>query len=190
MIVYRFIAIRVKIYQGRTEMRSIFKTGSRLWAVLFVLLTAVSAAGAAGCGVLEDTFGGRKTFIGAEQKQDGQSEKKRAEQDEEQRSEHDEGQQTGKGVKRRTKKDGISDSYRIEGFPEIFQNPELPTGCEITALAMALGYYGFDADKTVLASDYLPREEYEVRQGEDGLMYGSDLNEYFLGDPFTEEGYV
>lgn len=37
------------------------------------------------------------------------------------------------------------------------QNPELPTGCEITALTTVLNYYGFDISKTEMASDYLEK---------------------------------
>ena len=47
-------------------------------------------------------------------------------------------------------------SAQIEDFPIIYQMPELPTGCEITALTMAVNYYGYPADKTVMASEYLP----------------------------------
>lgn len=38
-----------------------------------------------------------------------------------------------------------------DDFPIIIQNPELPTGCEITALTMVLNYYGYPADKIVMA---------------------------------------
>ena len=43
--------------------------------------------------------------------------------------------------------------------PLILQNPELPNGCEITSLCMLLRYLGFDADKCLLADNYLPRTE-------------------------------
>lgn len=48
-------------------------------------------------------------------------------------------------------------SGKIEGVPMLFQDPELPTGCEVTALAMVLQYYGFDADKCELSDVYLPK---------------------------------
>lgn len=76
-------------------------------------------------------------------------------------------------------------SWQIEEFPITLQNPELPTGCEITALAMVLDYYGVQVDKTVLAEKYLPKTEAELYQGEDGRLYGPDLNKYFVGDPFS-----
>lgn len=76
-------------------------------------------------------------------------------------------------------------SWQIKEFPIILQNPELPTGCEITALAMVLDYYGLQVDKTVLAERYLPKTEASLYQGEDGRLYGPDLNKYFVGDPFS-----
>ncbi|MCD8131261.1 MAG: C39 family peptidase [Lachnospiraceae bacterium] len=79
--------------------------------------------------------------------------------------------------------------HLIGDFEIILQNPELPTGCEITALTMALCYYGFDADKITMASEYLPTAEAIFYYGSDGLKYGPDLNEYFVGDPFSS-GYI
>ena len=37
------------------------------------------------------------------------------------------------------------------------QNPELPTGCEITALTTALNYYGYDISKTEMSDEYLDK---------------------------------
>lgn len=37
----------------------------------------------------------------------------------------------------------------------ILQNPELPTGCEVTALAIVLNYYGYGVDKCDLSDYYL-----------------------------------
>lgn len=80
--------------------------------------------------------------------------------------------------------------YRIDGFPIIWQMPELPTGCEITALTMALQYYGYDVDKIRMASDYLPTVGTGNYYGDDGKLYGNDLNKYFIGNPFTEDGII
>lgn len=66
--------------------------------------------------------------------------------------------------------------HEIESFEIIYQEPELPTGCEVTALAMILNYYDFDVDKVTLATEYLPciiTDDY----------YGLDMDNYFIGDP-------
>lgn len=82
------------------------------------------------------------------------------------------------------------EDYRIEEFPVVFQMPELPTGCEITAMTMVLNYYGFGVDKTVMAAEYLPTVSANLYYGGDGRLYGSDLRSYFVGDPFTQAGYI
>ena len=68
----------------------------------------------------------------------------------------------------------------------ILQMPELPVGCEITALTILLRYYGFDADKCAMASDYLPKGG--NAQYIDGELYKDSFFDYFIGDPFSR-GY-
>ena len=80
--------------------------------------------------------------------------------------------------------------HQINSFDIIFQMPELPTGCEITALTMVLNYYGMEADKVEMATKYLPTQELNLYYGSDGRLYGNDLNQYFIGNPTTENGYV
>src|SRR6185437_16517156 len=41
----------------------------------------------------------------------------------------------------------------IEGVPTINQHPNMPTGCEVTALTMLLRYYGIDVSKEQLGKD-------------------------------------
>ena len=41
-----------------------------------------------------------------------------------------------------------------------------------------------------MAETSLPTVSSGLYYGNDGLLYGNDLNEYFIGDPFTENGYV
>ncbi len=84
----------------------------------------------------------------------------------------------------------FTDAYQIEDFEIIYQMPELPTGCEVVALTMVLRYYGFDVDKTTMAADYLPTADATFYYGSDGLKYGPDLNQYFVGNPFTDGGYI
>lgn len=59
----------------------------------------------------------------------------------------------------------------------ICQYPKLPTGCETTALTMALNYHGFAVSKETIASSYLPKTE---RPG--------DFYNYFVGNPFSSTG--
>ncbi|MEZ3433240.1 MAG: C39 family peptidase [Lachnospiraceae bacterium] len=80
--------------------------------------------------------------------------------------------------------------YKIEDFEIILQTPELPTGCEITALTMVLNYYGMNADKIQMAEKYLPSAPAEFYEGSDSLLYGPDLNQYFVGDPALSNGYI
>lgn len=58
--------------------------------------------------------------------------------------------------------------------PLIAQRPELPTGCEITAVTMLLQYTGAQVDKIQLAKE-MPYDR-------------TDCNKGFVGDPFTENG--
>lgn len=81
-------------------------------------------------------------------------------------------------------------AYQIENFPIIYQNPELPTGCESTALTMVLNYYGYPADKVVMATEYLPQEPFRSYINEEGKEIGPDLEETFVGDPTTANGII
>ncbi len=61
----------------------------------------------------------------------------------------------------------------------ISQLPELPTGCEITSLAIVLNYYGYKADKCVLSDNYLAK----------GAVGVSDFNAVFIGNPRNSNSY-
>lgn len=61
----------------------------------------------------------------------------------------------------------------------ILQNPELPTGCEITSLTMLLNFMGYDVDKLTMADKYLPKGEYR----------NADFYEVFVGDPRSSFAY-
>lgn len=72
----------------------------------------------------------------------------------------------------------------VSQFEVIYQNPELPTGCEIVAAAMLTNYYGFDIDKVTLCDVYLPTiSSTGTYRGKDGKRYGNDMENFFIGDP-------
>lgn len=84
----------------------------------------------------------------------------------------------------------VPDEYVIGNFGIVYQEPELPTGCEITALTMALNYYGFPVDKMTMAESYLPTAPLVYYTGADGRLYGTDMNNYFVGDPASSAGII
>ena len=57
----------------------------------------------------------------------------------------------------------------------IKQYPELPNGCEVTSLAMALNYYGYKISKMELKNGYLP-------------IGTENIYEYNIGDPADRTG--
>lgn len=85
----------------------------------------------------------------------------------------------------RIRKDYDENSVYID-MENILQLPELPVGCEITALTILLRYYGFDAEKTDLARNYLPLGG--NAQYIDGVLHKDSFFDYFIGDPFSR-GY-
>lgn len=72
----------------------------------------------------------------------------------------------------------IPSSYYI-GAEVIYQNPELPTGCEITSLAMLLNYWGYDIDKVELSDNYL-NKNYD---------YSCTFYDAFIGNPTSDSGF-
>lgn len=69
----------------------------------------------------------------------------------------------------------------------IWQNPELPNGCEITAGAIVLNYLGYSYDKCTLADVYLPQVEF---YDENKQRMGGDPNQVYCGNPrYARGGY-
>lgn len=66
--------------------------------------------------------------------------------------------------------EAIENYYKMEDFEWLSQNPELPTGCEITSLTSVLNFYGINVKKETMADDYLKKG--------DGSYY-----RMFLGNP-------
>lgn len=82
------------------------------------------------------------------------------------------------------------EEYVIENFDILYQLPELPTGCEITALTMILNYYDCEICKTEMAEYYLPKTDYDIYYDDNHVLIGPDIDNYFIGDPESENGYV
>lgn len=61
----------------------------------------------------------------------------------------------------------------------LYQNPELPNGCEVTSLAMVLASAGCPADKLELYRDYLPKADFSYV---DAQRYGPSPEKWYVGD--------
>lgn len=73
--------------------------------------------------------------------------------------------------------DTLPESFEID-IPVIYNEPELPTGGEVTSLAMVLNYMGYSIDKQELAKNYLPCAD----RGE------ATFTQAFIGSPFETDG--
>lgn len=67
----------------------------------------------------------------------------------------------------------------------LYQNPELPNGCEVTSLAMALNAAGCPVDKVALYQECLPCEAFSY-SGND--RFGPDPEKFYAGDAASERG--
>lgn len=74
---------------------------------------------------------------------------------------------------------GGSPSAQYGPVEIIYQNPELPNGCEVTSLAMALTSAGCPADKLTLYRDYLPKGDFSLI---DGRRFGPSPEKWYVGD--------
>ena len=76
-------------------------------------------------------------------------------------------------------------AYKIKGIKGIYQLPQLPTGCEATALTTLMNFKGIKADKYEIAMDYMPRKELYF---EDKVLYGPNPVSTFVGNPSEDSG--
>ena len=84
----------------------------------------------------------------------------------------------------------LPESSCISDFAFTGQMPELPTGCEITSLTMTLNYYGYSADKMVMALEYLPTVGWtNTYYGDNETLYGNDIYNYFIGST-VRDGWI
>ncbi len=69
----------------------------------------------------------------------------------------------------------------------IFQNPELPNGCEITSLAIVVNFLGHYVDKCTLSDEFLPQKEFRDINKK---RVCADPNSVYCGNPrYTSGGY-
>lgn len=73
----------------------------------------------------------------------------------------------------------LPESFVIDGFNTVMQEPELPTGCEITSLAEVLNYHGFNIDKEELCDNFMPVD----------YVGQVTMNQAYIGDPRSSSGF-
>ncbi|MBM7690741.1 uncharacterized protein YvpB [Peribacillus deserti] len=82
----------------------------------------------------------------------------------------------------------VTSSKRLN-VPLVAQRPELPSGCEATALTMALNYYGVKVSKTTVAKKMPYDPTKLVRNAEGTIKIWGDPDVGFVGTPFGN-GYT
>ncbi|CEG28358.1 SH3 domain-containing protein [Bacillus sp. B-jedd] len=82
-----------------------------------------------------------------------------------------------------------STAAKLLNVPLIAQRPELPSGCEVTSLAMALNYYGVKVSKGTLARKMPYDSTKLVRNANGSIRIWGDPNVGFVGTPF-DNGYT
>jgi uncharacterized protein YvpB len=63
----------------------------------------------------------------------------------------------------------------------VLQNPELPAGCEVTALTALLNYHGCNVSKTYMADNMLEKDDSYTRVGQ--KEYRANPSKVFVGNP-------
>lgn len=70
--------------------------------------------------------------------------------------------------------------------PYINQSEKYPTGCESVTTVMLLHYLGYDISVDDFIKNYLRMRDFETR---DGMLYGPDPWEYFVGSPYDPDSF-
>lgn len=74
----------------------------------------------------------------------------------------------------------------INGVPLINQFPELPTGCEVTSVAMLLNFYSINVSKNILADEVVKTS---LPQFKNGRYEGESPHKYFIGSPKSDKAF-
>lgn len=75
---------------------------------------------------------------------------------------------------------------KINNIICINQNPELPTGCEVTALAILMKQSNFNVDKMDIAKRI---RKADIPKIENGKLVGEHPNNAFIGSPYSSKSY-
>ena len=78
-------------------------------------------------------------------------------------------------------------AYSISGVPLIHQMPKYPTGCESVSAVMALKYWGESVSVDEFIDNHLSKSS--KFYWKNGVYYGPDPYENFLGDPRSTQSY-
>ena len=89
------------------------------------------------------------------------------------------GRTSGTGISRKAPEGYELPAKKQLDFQTVLQRPELPTGCEITALAQTLNYFDFDIGKVELCEKFM----------EIDLDAFYSMDNAYVGDPYSEYGY-
>lgn len=73
----------------------------------------------------------------------------------------------------------LPEKYVIKGFKTVMQDPELPTGCEVTALCQVLNHLGFKINKTELFDNFMAVD----------YIGAVTMNQAYIGDPRSKTGF-
>lgn len=81
----------------------------------------------------------------------------------------------------------LSGEKILTGVPVIGQFPDFPTGCESVSAVMAMRYAGADITVSEFVDTVLPKSSRFYFQN--GVKYGPDPNEVFIGSPRNKNAY-
>ncbi len=85
---------------------------------------------------------------------------------------------TEESIQKVTNKTGVKN---LEVRNILQESSGLPTGCEVTSLAMLLNYHNYKVDAFLLATQFLPKSD--VVEDNNGARHGPNFITTFAGDP-------